>query len=130
MTQESNDIFRRPNRNGLIFILFISVVAGITSSEWYLINISRKPFPDIVINILLGIGALTWISQDIEKFATTPSKWLSAFMIIFPIPTSFYYAFSHYGFKQGSILSFKIIGVILISFVAALIPIIFLDKLL
>jgi CDP-diglyceride synthetase len=127
MNQPYNKVVKRPNRNGLIFILLISVIAGITSSEWYFINVSNKPFPDLVLNVLLGIGVLTWISRDIENFATIPSKWLSGFAIIFPIPTSFYYAFSRYGLKQGGILAIKIIGFILISFVTALIPIAALD---
>ena len=127
MDHQSTDIKNLPNRNGLIFILFIAVIAGISSSEWYLMNISSKALPDIFLNALLGFGLLTWISKDLEKFSTKPSQWLSGFAIILPLPTSFYYAFSRYGFKKGGILSIKILGFILICIPFLLIPMLLLN---
>ena len=127
MDQQPTQEKKLPNRNGLIFILFIAVIAGISSSEWYLINISSKALPDILLNTLLGLGLLTWISKDLERFSIKPSQWLSGFAIILPLPTSFYYSFSRYGFKKGGILSIKIIGFILICIPFVLIPMLLLN---
>lgn len=116
------------NMNGLIFILFVAILAGISSSNWYLESVSSKELPDLLFNVLFGIGLLTWISKDIEKFSPKPSKGLSGCAIIFPILTSFYYAFSRYGLKKGCLLSLKIIGFCFLCLACAVAPLLLLNN--